>query len=373
MSIISATNNPLVSKQHFNILDGLRGIAAVAVVIFHFMEFAVPDYSKSFIAHAYLAVDFFFCLSGFVIAYAYDNRLKKIGLWSFFKLRLIRLHPLVIIGSILGLLSFVFDPFSNLHKVYNGGKTLMMFLASCLMVPYPLVRERYFNLFHLNPPSWSLFWEYIANLFYALILFRLHKKILWVITTISAIALCYEAYRSGYLGVGWGGDNIVGGAVRVSYSFLAGMLVYRSGWIIKSPLGFVPVSLLLVAAFLVPYADKVNQFTDPLIVLFYFPFLVALGAGAQLRPALISFCKFSGNISYPLYMIHYPFLWLFLSYIEAKKPAMEQMQIIIPIMVGALILLSYTVMTFIDAPVRRYLIGRVKNSTGLATVTPGKR
>lgn len=67
----------LKTKTHFEILDGLRGIAAVAVVIFHFMEFAIPDYTKNFIAHGYLAVDFFFCLSGFVIAYAYDNRIKK--------------------------------------------------------------------------------------------------------------------------------------------------------------------------------------------------------------------------------------------------------------------------------------------------------
>ncbi|WP_369410091.1 acyltransferase family protein [Hufsiella arboris] len=96
----------LKTKQHFEILDGLRGVAAVAVVIFHFMEIAVPDYTKSFIAHAYLAVDFFFCLSGFVIAYAYDTRLKKIGVLAFLKLRLIRLHPLVIIGSVIGLLAF---------------------------------------------------------------------------------------------------------------------------------------------------------------------------------------------------------------------------------------------------------------------------
>ncbi|RYE24853.1 MAG: acyltransferase, partial [Sphingobacteriaceae bacterium] len=165
--------HPLKTKQHFDILDGLRGVAAVAVVIFHFMEFATPDYTQNFIAHAYLAVDFFFCLSGFVIAYAYDNRLQTIGTWQFFKLRLIRLHPLVIIGSVLGLLSFVFDPFSNLHQLYQGSKMLLMFVASCLLIPYPLVKERYFNLFHLNPPSWSLFWEYMANIAYALALYRL--------------------------------------------------------------------------------------------------------------------------------------------------------------------------------------------------------
>jgi peptidoglycan/LPS O-acetylase OafA/YrhL len=355
MNNANLSANPFGAKQHFEILDGLRGVAAVAVVIFHFMEFAVPDYNKSFIAHAYLAVDFFFCLSGFVIAYAYDTRLKTIGLIQFFKLRLIRLHPLVIIGSVIGLLAFVFDPFSKLYQTYGSGETIMMFLTSCLMLPYPLIKERYFNLFHLNPPSWSLFWEYIANIFYALVFSRLRNKVLWALTLIAAVALCYEASRSGNLAVGWGGDNITGGGIRVLYSFLAGMLVYRSNWIIKSNIGFVPVACLLLASFLVPYADKLARFTDPLIVLFYFPFVIALGAGANLTNRFNKVCGFLGDLSYPLYMIHYPFLWLFYSYMEVKKPTMNQLEIFIPIGVLLLIALAYAVLVFVDTPIRNYL------------------
>src|ERR1700755_3414075 len=88
----------LPTKQHFEILDGLRGIAALAVVTFHFMEWVYSDYSKDFIGHGFLAVDFFFCLSGFVIGYAYDDRIAKMGVAEFFKSRLIRLHPQVIAG-----------------------------------------------------------------------------------------------------------------------------------------------------------------------------------------------------------------------------------------------------------------------------------
>lgn len=73
----------LQTKQHFEILDGLRGIAALAVVTFHFMEWAYPDSSKNFIGHGFLAVDFFFCLSGFVIGYAYDDRIAKMGIGNF--------------------------------------------------------------------------------------------------------------------------------------------------------------------------------------------------------------------------------------------------------------------------------------------------
>ena len=352
----------LKTKQHFEVLDGMRGVAAVSVVIFHFMEFAVPDYNQSFIAHGYLAVDFFFCLSGFVIAYAYDNRIKTMGLAQFFKLRLIRLQPLVIIGAVLGLLTFLFDPFKNISAAYDFGKTCLMFLSSALLIPYPAVPERYFNLFYFNPPTWSLFWEYIANICYALILYKLRNKILWMLTAIASVLLIYEAYHATYLGVGWGGDNFIGGGIRVFYSFLIGMLIYRANCMIRSRLGFIAMSLLLILAFLVPYADKLNWITDPAIVLFYFPLLVALGAGARLPSSLKKMCRFSGNISYPLYMIHYPFLWVFLSYTEEKKPTLSQMKIMIPACVILLIGLAYVIMVFLDIPIRNYFTGRMKKN-----------
>jgi peptidoglycan/LPS O-acetylase OafA/YrhL len=189
MHATTKRDDTLQTRPHFEMLDGLRGIAAVAVVVFHFMEIAVTDLSKNFITHAYLAVDFFFCLSGFVIAYAYDSRMPGMGLGTFLKLRLIRLHPLVVTGALLGLLSYFLDPFSSLSKQYGAGQGLLMFLDSCLMIPYPIIKERYYNLFHLNPPTWSLFYEYIANLFYALVLCRASKKLLWMLLIIATIAV----------------------------------------------------------------------------------------------------------------------------------------------------------------------------------------
>ncbi len=354
--ITKETNlNLLKTKKHFEILDGLRGIAAIAVVIFHFMEIAITDYSKNFIAHGYLAVDFFFCLSGFVIAYAYDTRAEGIGILQFFKLRLIRLHPLVIIGSILGLLTFLVDPYSDFYSVYGFGKTLTMFLASALLIPYPAMPERYFNLFCLNAPSWSLFWEYIANVFYIFLLYKINKKILLVLTVVAAILICYVAVRSTNLAGGWGGPNFWDGGVRVFYSFLAGMLVYRSNWIIKNKLGFVGIGVLLLLSFIMPYSNNWNWLTESIVVLFYFPLLVSLGAGAQLSTPLKKVCKLSGEISYPLYMTHYPFLWVFLTYVAVVKPKMSVMEIVIPVSVALLIALAYLIMKFIDEPLRKYL------------------
>lgn len=342
------------NKPHFENLDGLRGVAALAVVIFHFMEIAIPNPNNNFIAHAYLAVDFFFCLSGFVIAYAYDDKMAAIGIGQFLKRRLIRLHPLVIIGSVLGLLTFVFDPISNLNQSY-AGKIGLMFLFSFLMIPFPIVKERYLNLFHLNPPTWSLFWEYIANIFYALVLVKLPKKVLWVLTALAAIALVYEAIQSKHLSVGWGGDNIRGGGIRVAFSFLAGMMIYRSGWIIKSNLGFVSLSLLLLPAFLFPFNESFSWIADPLVVIFYFPFLIMLGAGAMTKKSTQALCRFSGKISYPLYMVHYPFIWIFFSYIEKYKPAMGTTVRIIIIGTALLLAFAYLVLKYIDEPIRKWL------------------
>lgn len=348
----------LKTRQHYEILDGLRGVAAVAVVVFHFMEIAIPDYSDDFIAHAYLAVDFFFCLSGFVIAYAYDHKLSKIGVGTFFKLRLIRLHPLVIIGSLIGLAAFLFDPFSNLWTQYSE-KIWLLFGTSCLMIPYPVVKERFNNLFHLNPPTWSLFWEYIVNIFYAFVLIRVRNKLLWLLVIVGGAWLFWESYRSGYIGVGWSGETFWGGATRVFFSFSAGLLIYRIKWIIRSRLGFATIGVLLLAALLFPFSKQYNYIIDPVIVAFYFPLLVALGAGGTLRSWFSGLCRFCGRISYPLYMVHYPFIWIFLSYVEKYKPTLAEMGWIAAAGTLLLIGLAYVVLVFVDEPVRNYLKNRL--------------
>ncbi|GAB3663853.1 acyltransferase [Echinicola sediminis] len=360
MGYTSTSPNLLSTKKHFDILDGLRGVAALIVVIFHFMEIIIPDFTVNFLAHGYLAVDFFFCLSGFVIAYAYDSRISQIGWATFLKLRLIRLHPLVVIGAVIGLVAFIFDPFVSLVDNYSLGQTMGMFLSASLMLPYPIVPERYFNIFHLNPPTWSLLWEYVANIFYAVVLFRLRNKALWILTVIAAIVLVYTVSIYGNLSIGWSGDNFWGGGARIFYSFLAGMLVYRSGWVIKSKLGFKSLAALMMLAFLAPFSEATNIFLEPLIVIFYLPFLVALGAGAELAPSDKQVCVLSGEISYPLYMVHYPFIWLFYSYWERFSPSFQEQVLIMCVGTPLLVILAYIVMKYLDMPIRQYFKDRLK-------------
>lgn len=354
MNTIKTNTTTLQTKQHFEILDGLRGIAAFAVVIFHFMEWVFTDPTKNFIGHGFLAVDFFFCLSGFVIGYAYDNRISNIGIFNFFIVRIIRLHPLVIAGSVLGLLAFLFDPFGGHLELYSTGKIIVTFLCSIFLIPLPIIADRGFNLFSFNAPAWSLFWEYIANIAYALILYRIGRSYLFLLTIIAAAAICFVGYNSGNLLGGWSGPTFWDGWARISYSFLVGLLIFRCNWIIKNKLGFGVLTILLLLAFIVPFS-KWNWLTEVLIVLFYFPLLIALGAGAVLKPGQKKYCQFSGKISYPLYMTHYAFLWMFGNYYINYKPDTSQLAFVIITAVIFLVVFAYLVIVVYDVPVRTYL------------------
>jgi peptidoglycan/LPS O-acetylase OafA/YrhL len=347
----------LKTKQHFEILDGLRGVAALAVVVFHFMEWIFTDYSKNFIGHGFLAVDFFYCLSGFVIGYAYDNRIEKIGFKEFLKSRLIRLHPLVILGTVLGLLSFFLDPFATHSVIYSAGELAVIFVCSLLLIPFPVMKDRGFNLFGLNAPSWSLFWEYVANIVYVLILYKISRRYLVVLTILSAIAICWVSYRAGNLMGGWGRDNFWDGCARISYSFFAGLLIYRFNWIIKNKIGFIGLSILLLVAFVMPHFNG-NWVFEALVVLFYFPLIVLLGAGSSLSPMIKKVCEFSGKVSYPLYMTHYIVIWMFANYYMTYKPGTTELFYIITIGTIVTVIIAYVVTVLYDIPTRKYLNAR---------------
>lgn len=347
------------TRQHFEILDGLRGIAAIVVVIFHFMEIVYTDYSKNFAGHGFLAVDFFFCLSGFVIAYAYDNRMEQLGTWSFFKARLIRLHPLVILGSVLGLLTFLFNPLDIVPPLYGFWGIALIFLTSLLIIPFPVMAERYFNLFSFNAPAWSLFWEYVANIFYGLVLWKLPRWVLAILAVAAAVALGFVAHKAGNLMGGWSKDTFWQGGARIAYSFLAGLLVYRFQLVLRNKLGFIGMAILLLFSLMMPYI-KLNWLAELAVVLICFPLLISLGAGARLHEGLRKICVFSGRISYPLYMTHYGFLWIFANYYQQYKPGTGQLTLVVTVSVLLLTALAWLAMKFYDDPVRKYLSAKKK-------------
>ena len=123
------------------------------------------------------------------------------------------------------------------------------------------------------------------------------------------------------------------------------------------------VIVLLALAFLMPF-NKWNWLTEPFIVIFYFPLLIALGAGSTLSQRLKKLCNFSGNISYPLYMTHYAAIWAFANYYASHKPGEGQLALIIITSLFLLVGIAWLVMVIYDIPVRKYL--NSKRKQGLA-------
>lgn len=169
------------TKPHYNILDGLRGVAAIVVVCYHIFEAFATSHVDQRINHGYLAVDFFFLLSGFVIGYAYDDRWGKMKVTDFFKRRVIRLHPMVVMGALIGAVMFYFQGCSvwDVSKVTIGALFVATILNMLLIPATPGMEVRGLGeMYPLNGPSWSLFFEYIGNILYALFIRRLSNKAL---------------------------------------------------------------------------------------------------------------------------------------------------------------------------------------------------
>src|SRR5271163_1444656 len=162
MNLPAVVDRTSSGKEHFEVLDGLRGSAAFLIVVFHAFnypfDFAPPLHLMH---HAYLAVDFFFGLSGFVVAYAYDDRWTRMSTFQFFRIRLIRLHPLVLVGATLGLLGYLLDPFSKMTNRGPLSAVLLAYLTSLLLLPSPPIAGRHNESQALNGPAWSLMQEYL--------------------------------------------------------------------------------------------------------------------------------------------------------------------------------------------------------------------
>ncbi|WP_288238556.1 acyltransferase, partial [uncultured Alistipes sp.] len=178
MSNISATAFA-DTKPHYNILDGLRGIAALTVVCFHLFEAFATSHLDQRINHGYLAVDFFFILSGFVVGYAYDDRWKKMTVAEFLKRRFIRLHPMVVMGAVIGAVMFYFQGCSVWDvSTVSMSMLLVATLLNALLIPAAPGSEirGLGEMYPLNGPSWSLFFEYIGNILYAFFIRKLPTR-----------------------------------------------------------------------------------------------------------------------------------------------------------------------------------------------------
>lgn len=369
------------TKPHYELLDGLRGVAALLVVFYHIFEGfsfaevtnAAGDGIISTLNHGHIAVDFFFILSGFVISYAYDDRWGKMSIGAFFKRRLIRLHPMVVMGALVGAATFA----AVGCRQWNGDVTPTGFVALALlltmfMVPafpgLPYEVRGNGEMFPLNGPAWSLFFEYIGNILYALFIRRLSTKALAVLTVVLGIvhAWFFVGNISGYgcVGVGWTIDsvNFCGGLVRMLFPFTMGMLLARTFVPRKIKGAFWISTIMLIAIFSMPYivSDSnvsINALYEVVCIAAIFPLIVWMGAcGVCSNGVTTRINKILGDISYPLYIVHYPIMYIFYAWlIEEKRYTLGDTWLVALMVVVASILLAFLLLKFYDEPVRRFL------------------
>ncbi|UOQ67268.1 acyltransferase family protein [Hymenobacter volaticus] len=326
-------NDALSAKPHYPILDGLRGVAAIIVVTFHLTEPLGTGHLDILVNHGYLAVDFFFLLSGFVIGYAYDDRWPKMSIGTFFKRRIERLQPMVVLGMVLGAIGFYFTDSTIWPLIHTVPlwKMLLVLLIGCTILPVPLSLDiRGWQEMHpLNSVGWSLFFEYVANILYAIGVRKLSNTALSMLVFVAAIALAHLAITSpaGDVSGGWtlNVEQVRVGITRTIYPFFAGLLLSRIGKPTRIKYAFLWCSLLLALVLYMPRiggAEHVwmNGVYEAVCIILLFPLIVYLGASGMIHTQTEGgLCKFLGDISYPLYMVHYPLVYFYVAWISNHK------------------------------------------------------
>ena len=416
-------------KQHYILLDGLRGAAALMVLWYHVFEgfaFAGGTMIETF-NHGHLGVDFFFMLSGFVISYAYDDRWKttrpqdykttsqcqksesvsesesesesKVNVWSFFKRRLIRLQPMVVMGAVIGLITYLIQGGVRWDGTAMSFHWIMMafFLAIFLIpvhpgAPYDIRGNG--EMYPLNGPSWSLFFEYIGNILYALFIRKLSNRSLAFLCGITGILwIAFVTYDiSGYdmIGIGWTLDavNFSGGLLRMLFPFTLGMLMSRrfrdngqqttdnSRSAMPEPVEgktrhfgklsdrtvFYFSIIVMFVLFSMPYITKtgsisLNGIYELSCIILVFPAIIWFGAEANITNSFTTkLCKFLGDISYPLYIVHYPVMYLFYSWlIDNELYTLGATWSVVLLVMATNIALAYACLKLYDEPVRKLL------------------
>lgn len=363
-------SNSLATKPHYPILDGLRGVAAILVVAFHIFEAHSTSHLDQIINHGYLAVDFFFVLSGFVIGYAYDSRWGSLTIRGFFKRRLVRLQPMVVMGMVIGAVCFYFQDSAMWPAIHTipVWKMLLIMLIGFTLIPIPLSMDiRGWQEMHpLDGPGWSLFFEYIANILYGLFIRKFSKTVLSVLVILAGAALIQYAVtsESGDVIGGWSLDalQLRIGFTRLMYPFFAGLLLSRMVKPTRISNSFLWCSLLLIVVFAIPRIGGqehlwMNGLYDSLTIILVFPLIVYMGASGEVTGKLASrVCKFFGDISYPIYITHYPLIYIYTGWVSDHRGITlgQALPYALATFVGAVVI-AYACLKLYDEPVRQWL------------------
>lgn len=342
------------ASYRFNTLDGMRGIAAIAVMMNH--------YVRSIFQNSHLAVDLFFCLSGFVIAYSYlDHLQKSMTIKEFVLRRLIRLYPMYFIGISIGALALF-------GKYFSGQTSLSMHQAinaislNALYLPY--ISKSYVNvagdvspslIFPTDPPAWSLFFEMSVNLIFAVIAFRARKLHYLALALLGFIGLLAYYLVTHNVASGWGTTNILGGIPRTIFGFFCGVVLFIN---FKSYSSFLrainPIYIIVfLLCFLFVAWPPYIWLASALILV---PILIAIGTVSNATNlTTVKIFNYLGWISYPIYCLHMPIYSIFTLITKNQDVGIMAALVCVPIVIGV----SHLLATHIEEPARVVLANKL--------------
>jgi len=334
----------------FVTLDGLRGVAALVVLFFHVGQ-AMPGLPIP--GTPYLAVDLFFMLSGFVIGHAYHQRLASgMGFRRFLEVRWVRLYPLYFLGSLIGLAVPVIVALAS-QQHWTARPAVEAIPWAVAMLPVPDVDP--YPTFILNPPAWSLCFEMIVNIGYGLLFRFLSQRTLVGLVAVSgALHLAGGAYTE-LLGNTLPGWWWLTAFLRTLFPFSVGLLInrlYRSGALPRVKMPAVLIVAFFLGLILLPSNGALGWLVAEGIVILGFPAVVILGVmnepGAIAAPAM----RISGDLSYPLYVLHWPILLVLVSGggLLAVGPGTDHLLLVAPVAIAA----AWLADRYYDRPVRAW-------------------
>lgn len=337
------------AHRRYAVLDGLRGVAAIAVVVFHtsYLRYAPPDVLHS----AYLAVDCFFIMSGFVLCLAYHRLLEAGRVWTFMRKRWARLVPVWWVGLGLCAVELVMIKFAP-----GLPQSLAELAVNVTMLPWPF--DPGGALFRLNMPGWSLFYELVVNLVYALIGYRLGLRGSAAVMMVSAGVLIATTSAVGATNGGLIWSEAPVALSRVCYGFVAGAVLYRLGprlpMIGTNGGASLAVCAVVLAVFAIDLTGSPRWYFDLAATLVVLPLVVAVATRIDAPSALRPVFDALGKLSYPLYAIHWP-VFVIAHQIYGRASSFAPM----PVALAAALVIALTIVAYFVGVVMDPIAGRL--------------
>lgn len=362
----------------YDALDGMRGVAAIAVMLYHYTMYSSP----SLFQHAHVAVDIFFILSGFVIAHSYGKRLtdRSMNSAEYLMRRIIRLYPMFLIGLLLGVLVFYMYHRAGLSD-FTTNEITNALLYNTFFIP-SLSRKATYDfgsievllpqIFPINPPAWSLFFELLASIAFIFVV-NFRQKTLFVALLISYVIMIINgilvSVANNRLGIeldqGWAPDNMLGGCLRVFFGFFLGVFIYRISrgdrlhtWKELCQRYFSNITyiyIILILVFIFPKSFK--GLYEAFILICIAPALVFSGSTIDIGHGFTKkMAIYLGWISYPVYCLHYPIGRLVFLLMDGARGGSYYMNLLPALLSSVLTLaIAAAFAKYLDEPIRRYL------------------